>query len=686
MKKDFLLEIGTEELPPKAMPKLAKALLAEIEKALQAVNLTYENAKWLAAPRRLAVIIEQLDCESEEQLIERRGPTVQAAFDQDRNPTKALLGFAASCGVGVEALNQVQTDKDERFYYQAVQESTKTIGLLGDIVNNAVKNLPIPKPMRWGNHDIEFIRPVHWVLMLLGKTVVNATVLGQQSDRVTYGHRFHNPDPIKIKQVSDYEATLEKTANIQVDFVKRRADILEQVTALATGVDGEALYDEALLDEVTAIVECPQAMIATFDEAFLRVPKEALVSAMQGHQKSFPVINYQGRLLPYFIFVANIKSTDPEQVTHGNEKVMRARLSDAAFFYNTDLKTRLADRLPELKTMVFQEKLGTLFERAERISQSAKAIAKQLKTDDNLAERAALLAKCDLVTDMIYEFPELQGIMGSYYAQHDGEDPRVCEAIKEHYLPAGAGDALPQDPTAVSVALADKLDLLISIFSIGLKPSGDKDPFAVRRAAIGVVRILLEKELDLDLKQLISAAAKQCEFANIEIEAQVHDYIWERLKYYYLEQAVDVNMFNAVLETLPESVADFALRLKAVQQFAQLEQAASLAEANKRVKNILRKEDALTLCGEVDESLLQVEAEKQLYQTIKQAQAAVEPLLKKKDYQAVLSHLAALQKPVDDFFVDVMVMTDDAAVQHNRLLLLNRLRNLFLTVADISQL
>lgn len=686
MRKDFLLEIGTEELPPKAMPKLAKALLAEIEEGLKAVNLSYEGGKWLAAPRRLAVIIEQLETQTEEQLIERRGPTVQAAFDQDRNPTKALLGFAASCGVEWEALNQIQTDKDERFYYQAVQESTKTIGMLGGIVNNAVTNLPIPKPMRWGSHDIEFIRPVHWVLMLFGKTVVNATVLGQVTDRVTYGHRFHNPEPIKIKQVGDYETTLEKMANIQVDFIKRRQDIVEQVTALATEVDGEALYDEALLDEVTAIVECPKAMLATFDEKFLHVPKEALISAMQGHQKSFPVVNYQGKLLPYFIFVANIMSNAPEQVIQGNEKVMRARLSDAAFFYETDLKKPLLDHLPELKNMIFQEKLGTLYDRAIRISKSAKAIAKQLKTDDKLVERAAKLAKCDLNTAMVYEFPELQGIMGSYYAQHEGEDPRVCEAIKEHYLPTGAGDDLPQDPTAVSVALADKLDLLLSIFSIGLKPTGDKDPFALRRAAIGIVRILLEKECDLDLKQLISVAAKQCEFSSVDIESEVYDYIWERLKYYYLDKGIEVNLFNAVLEAVPESIADFDERLTAVKTFVEMEQASSLAEANKRVKNILRKQDALTIDGEVNESLLQEDAEKALYSIIQQESKTIEPLLKKKDYQAVLENLADLQQPVDRFFADVMVMTEDKAIQKNRLLLLSKLRNLFLTVADISQL
>lgn len=686
MKKDFLLEIGTEELPPKAMKKLAKSLLKGVERGLQDVNLRYDHAKWLAAPRRLAVIIEELDCQTEEQLIERRGPTVQAAFDQDRNPTKALLGFAASCGVEVEALNKIQTDKDERFYYQAVQESTKTIGMLGDIVNNAVKRLPIPKPMRWGNHDIEFIRPVHWVLMLLGKTVVNTTVLGKQTDRVTYGHRFHNPEPIKIKQVSDYEATLEKTANIQVDFAKRRQDILEQVEKLAEEVKGEALYDQALLDEVTAIVECPQAMLATFDEAFLEIPKEALVSAMQGHQKSFPVMNHQGKLLPYFVFVANIMSTEPEQVVRGNEKVMRARLSDAAFFYDVDSKTKLADRLDDLKNVVFQEKLGSLYDRVERISQSSKAIAQQLKTDDKLAERAAKLAKCDLSCNMVYEFPELQGIMGSYYAQHDGEDPRVCEAIKEHYLPTGAGDDLPQDPISLSVALADKLDLLISIFSIGLKPTGDKDPFALRRAAIGVVRILIEKQLDINVEQLIAIAAKHCEHASEDIATEVYAYVLDRLKYYYVDQGEGVGLFNAVLEAKHDSLVDFDHRMSAVKQFIDMPQAPSLAEANKRVKNILRKQDALTLVGDVNESLLQKGAEQELYEMIVKAQATIKPLLKNKAYQAVLTNLATLQQPLDKFFADVMVMTDDVGVQNNRLLLLNKLRSLFLTVADISQL
>lgn len=686
MKKDFLLEIGTEELPPKALTQLAESLQNNIEQGLQKAHIEFEDIKWLAAPRRLAVIISGLETRQEEKLIERRGPAVSAAYDDDRNPTKALIGFAKSCGVEIEALNKINTDKGEWFYYTAVQEGTKTIGFLPEIVIEAIKKLPIPKPMRWGDHPIEFIRPVHWVLMLFGKTVVEAEILGIATDRLTYGHRFHAPDAIKIKQVSEYVSTLEKQGMVLVDFQQRRETIVQQIDQLTAEVHGSALYEPELLDEVTAIVEWPKAMLAEFDPEFLTVPKEALICAMQSHQKSFPIVDMQGELLPYFIFVANINSEQAEAVKLGNEKVMRARLADAAFFYQTDLKIKLFDRLSGLKTIVFHEKLGSLYKRAQRIAAISKLIAAKTFVSEQQAERAGLLSKCDLLTDMVYEFPELQGIMGSYYAAHDRETPDICAAIKDQYLPTGSGNDLPRQPISVCVALADKIDLLLSIFSIGLKPTGDKDPFALRRAAIGVVRILLDHKLDIDLTWLLQQAASNLKKHTSKLIFEVKTYILERLKYYYVEHDEDINYITAVMEAAPISITDFDQRLTAVKQFVKMPEADNLAQANKRVFNILRKQNATELSGVVDKALLKKPAEKQLFKTIQQQEINTTPLIQKKDYQAVLTNLAALQQPLDQFFDDVMVATEDVAIKNNRLQMLSHLRNLFLTVADISHL
>lgn len=687
MSQDFIIEVGTEELPPKAMPRLAQDFLNGIEKGLVDAEIFpgKGNIVWYAAPRRLAVMVSNLTEQQPEQTIERIGPNVKAAYSADGNPTKALEGFARSCGVDVDQLSTTTVGKDEKIFFSTTKPGEKTIDLLPQIIVEAVKKIHIPKPMRWGNSEVEFIRPVHWCLAMLGKDVVNVNVLGKQADRVSYGHRFHAPAAITLSQASDYLSALEKSKVI-ADFSKRENLIAEKLEKVASTVNGKVNYSDDLLKEVTAIVEWPEVLLAKFDNDFLQVPQEALISAMQGHQKSFPVFAADSSLLPYFIFVANIASKKPEQVIAGNEKVMHARLSDAAFFYHTDLKQPLENNLESLKTVTFQDKLGSLYDRTQRIKQLASAIASQLNANSKEVERAAELAKCDLMTGMVGEFPELQGIMGRYYVSQNGEAPAVCAAIEAHYKPVGADDAVPTDPVAVSVALADKLDLLTGIFGIDKEPTGDKDPFALRRAAIGVVRILLSLSTDLNVADLLKTAYEIYDNGVNDKRAAIQTYLLERLKYLMLDQGYTVQQFNAVNEVKFSSLLDFHKRLAAVKNFSQLPVANALAEANKRVKNILTKQNALNKIGDIDQSLLSEAAEKALYQSIAEQQKNNTLLLDEKNYQQVLTNLASLQQPVDQFFTDVMVMADEDAIKNNRLLLLNQLRNLFLTVADVSQL
>ncbi len=671
------------------MPRLAQDFLKGIEKGLCDARLfdkQVSKIEWFAAPRRLAVYVSNLPLLQPEQEIERFGPNIKAAYDAEGNASKALQGFARSCGVELEKLSTKIVGKDEKIYYQATQSGGNTIDLLADIVTAAIKTIQIAKPMRWGDNASEFIRPVHWVLMLFGNDIVPTTVLGKETGRSTYGHRFHAPEAIHLQHPGEYKDSLAKSY-VMVDFADRKKHIEAGVVKAAEAVNGQAIYPAALLDEVTAIVEHPEVLTANFAPAFLQVPQEALISAMQSHQKSFPVFDVQGKLLPHFIFVANINSKNPKRVIAGNEKVMHARLSDAAFFYETDLKHKLCDHLPELKSVIFQKQLGTLYERSLRLSKLSGLIAKQLNADIAQAERAGLLAKCDLLSNMVNEFPKLQGIMGGYYAKHDGETESVCAAMAQHYLPTYAGDALPSNDVATCVALADKLDVLVGIFSIGQKPTGDKDPFGLRRAAIGVVRILLEKQLDINVADLINnEVAVYGDIVKPETGKQVFAYILERLKHYYFDKNVAAKLFSAVSEVTPVSLVNFDKRLQAVAEFSKLPQAENLAQANKRVKNILTKQNALDVQGEINTTLLTEVAEIALAELIKKKQAHIKPLVAEKNYQAVLENLDELEQPVDQFFTDVMVMTEDAAVKHNRLLLLNQLRQLFLTVADVSQL
>ncbi len=683
---DLLIELGTEELPPKALAKLSKALLQGVEQGLKKAELSYDEIRPYATPRRLALVISKLQTKQPDRVVERRGPAVTAAFDEDGNPTKALLGFAGSCGVEVDDLDTMKTDKGAWLVFKHEQPGATAAELLPEIIQQALNDLPIPKRMRWGDLPGEFVRPVHWLIVLLGDEIVPMDLLGVSADRFTRGHRFHYPQPIRISSPMTYAPQLESEGHVMVDFEARKEAIEGQVKELASKLKGSAIINPDLLDEVTGLVEWPVALAGNFDQRFLELPPEAMISSMEGHQKYFAVEAKDGKLLPHFITVSNIASQDPAQVIAGNERVILPRLSDAAFFWDTDRKRALAEHQDQLKTIVFQNKLGTVYDKSQRVAALAAEIAAQIEGQPALAERAAQLAKCDLVTEMVGEFPELQGIMGRYYARLDGEDNEVAEALDEQYQPRFAGDNLPATRTGQAVSLAEKLDTLTGLFGIGQPPSGVKDPFALRRAALGVLRIIIEKSLDLDLTQLLDKAAANFDgkLSEKDVSDQVMQYFFDRLRGYALEQGFKADEFEAVLTVKPTRPLDFMQRLKAVAAFRKLEQAESLSAANKRIGNILRKNDAETTGPEIKDSLLQEAAEKALAEQVSQARRELAPLTAKADYTGVLNYLAGMRETVDSFFDDVMVMADDEAVRQNRLALLNQTRALFLGVADIS--
>lgn len=683
---DLLIELGTEELPPKALAKLSKAFLQGVEQGLKKAELSYDEIRPYATPRRLALVISKLQTKQPDRVVERRGPAVTAAFDEDGNPTKALLGFAGSCGVEVDDLDTMKTDKGAWLVFKQEQAGATAAELLPEIIQQALNDLPIPKRMRWGDLPGEFVRPVHWLIVLLGDEIVPMDLLGVSADRFTRGHRFHYPQPIRISSPMTYAPQLESEGHVMVDFEARKEAIEGQVKELASKLKGSAIINPDLLDEVTGLVEWPVALAGNFDQRFLELPPEALISSMEGHQKYFAVEAKDGKLLPHFITVSNIASQDPAQVIAGNERVILPRLSDAAFFWDTDRKRALAEHQDQLKTIVFQNKLGTVYDKSQRLAALAAEIAAQIEGQPALAERAAQLAKCDLVTEMVGEFPELQGIMGRYYARLDGEDNEVAEALDEQYQPRFAGDNLPATRTGQAVSLAEKLDTLTGLFGIGQPPSGVKDPFALRRAALGVLRIIIEKSLDLDLTQLLDKAAANFDgkLSEKDVSDQVMQYFFDRLRGYALEQGFKADEFEAVLTVKPTRPLDFMQRLKAVAAFRKLEQAESLSAANKRIGNILRKNDAETSGPEIKDSLLLEAAEKALAEQVSQARRELAPLTAKADYTGVLNYLAGMRETVDSFFDDVMVMADDEAVRQNRLALLNQTRALFLGVADIS--
>lgn len=681
--QDFFVEIGTEELPPKALKTLATAFSDNIVEELSKQNLSHGDVSWYAAPRRLAVRVNQLALQQQDKVVEKRGPALAAAFDANGQPTKAAAAWAASNGITADQAERLETDKGAWLIHKALIKGESTASLLPAVITTALAKLPIAKPMRWGNSTAEFIRPVHTVTLLLGDDVVPATILGKESGRVSYGHRFHAPALVEIKNADAYLSTLEQSYVI-ADFAKRKAIIAENVAAQAKALNGVALMDDALLEEVASLVEWPVVLVGSFEERFLQVPAEPLISTMKDNQKYFPLVDNNGKLLNKFIFVANIASKDPSQIISGNEKVVRPRLSDAQFFFVTDAKTKLVDRLPALSTVLFQQKLGTLLEKSERIAKVAAFIAGKIGADVTHAERAGLLSKTDLMTNMVGEFPEVQGVMGMHYARLDGEPEAVAVALNEQYKPRFAGDSLPSQLEACAVAIADKMDSLVGIFGIGQAPKGDKDPFALRRAAIGALRIMVEKQLPLDLIDLIefSKTTFGDKLTQQSVSDEVLDFMLGRFRAWYEGEGFGVDVIQAVLARRPTNPADFDRRVKAVAEFRKLDAALALAAANKRVANILAKVTE-AIPASVSSNLLSEEAEQALHKAIVAEQAYQATV---SSYAEGLSHLAAMRDVVDQFFDKVMVNADDAAVRLNRQALLQQLRELFLRVADISVL
>ncbi|WP_044873347.1 glycine--tRNA ligase subunit beta [Pseudomonas sp. LFM046] len=677
--QDFLVELGTEELPPKALKSLGDAFLAGIEQGLKGAGLGYAKAQVFAAPRRLAVLVEQLATQQPDRSVNLDGPPIQAAFDAEGKPTQAALGFARKCGVDLE-----QIDKSgPKLKFSQTIPGQPAVSLLPGIVEASLAALPIPKRMRWAARRDEFVRPTQWLVMLFGDDVVECEILAQKAGRESRGHRFHNPDNIRIGKPSTYLEDL-RSAHVLADFAERREIISKRVAELAAEQKGTAVVPADLLDEVTALVEWPVPLVCSFEERFLAVPQEALISTMQDNQKYFCLLDANGKLLPRFITVANVVSKDPAQIISGNEKVVRPRLTDAEFFFKQDKKQKLESFNERLKNVVFQAQLGTVFEKAERVSRLAGFVAEQIGADPARAARAGILAKCDLATEMVGEFPEMQGIAGYYYAVNDGEPEDVAQALNEQYMPRGAGAELPQTLTGAALAVADKLDTLVGIFGIGMLPTGSKDPFALRRQALGVLRILIEKQLNLDLAAAVGFAI---DLYGTKVKAegladQVLEFVFDRLRARYEDEGVDVAVYLSVRALQPSSALDFDQRVQAVQAFRKLPEAAALAAANKRVSNLLSKADG-AVPNSVDSALLQEAAEQALAKAVADAEQA---LAAAGSYRETLERLASLREPVDSFFEAVLVNAEDAAVRNNRYALLAKLRGLFLGVADISVL
>ena len=687
MSADFLFELGTEELPPKALMRLSEAFTAGVVSGFKAHQLCFDEVSSYAAPRRLAVMIRGLDRQAPDAEVVIWGPPTKVAFDTEGLPTKAAIAFAAKNGVAVEDLNKlVESDgQQDKLCIRRTDAGCQTQGLLSQVINDSLASLPIPKRMRWGSKKVEFVRPVQWAVLLFDGKVCRETILGIESSNASRGHRFHSDGEIIIKSPDSYEAQLEK-AFVIVDFSRRQDMIRQGVVTLATSISGFAVIDEGLLDEVSALSEWPVPLMGRFDEHFLDVPAEALISSMKEHQKYFHLVDSNNKLMAFFVTVANIQSKDPAQVIDGNERVIRPRLADAAFFYNNDKRASLISRRESLKQVVFQVKLGSVYDKTERVALLAEALCAFTGGDSRLARRAAELSKSDLVSDMVGEFADLQGTMGRYYALHDGEDIGVAEALFEQYLPRFAGDDLPITTTGITLALADRLDSLVGIFSIGQQPSGSRDPFALRRASLGVLRIIVDRQVDIDLELAISVATKPFGGEAGELRVQVLTYIIERFKSWYRDEGMAAEVFASVAALNLSNPLDINARVLAVHQFTLLPEAVALAAANKRVSNILTKQLGDKIPPAVNLDLLEDAAEKKLAADIKSLALLVTPMLAQREYNQVLQKLALLREPVDAFFDDVMVMADDSAVRNNRLALLYSLQQLFIGVADISQL
>ena len=685
--KTFLVEIGTEELPPKALRSLAEAFAAQVTAELDAANLAHGEVSWFASPRRLALKVATLSAAQPDREVEKRGPAIAAAFDAEGNATKAAEGWARGNGITVDQAERLSTDKGEWLVHRAQVKGETAQALLPAMIATALSKLPVPKLMRWGASDVQFVRPVHTVTLLLGDELIPGTILGIDSARIIRGHRFMGEKEIALENADQYPEILEKRGQVIANYQTRKAMIKADAEAAARQLGGVADLSDSLLEEVTSLVEWPVVLTATFEEKFLKVPAEALVYTMKGDQKYFPVYDNDGNLLPNFIFVTNIESSDPQQIISGNEKVVRPRLADAEFFFNNDRKKRLEENLPRLETVLFQKDLGTLRDKTDRIQALAGWIAAQIGADVNHATRAGLLSKCDLMTNMVFEFTDTQGVMGMHYARHDGEAEDVAVALNEQYQPRFAGDELPSSPVACALAIADKMDTLAGIFGIGQHPKGDKDPFALRRAALGVLRIIVEKNLPLDLQTLTEEAVRLygTKLSNAKVVDDVIDFMLGRFRSWYQEEGHSIDTLQAVLARRPTRPADFDARMKAVSHFRTLEAAAALAAANKRVSNILAKSTE-TLNDSVQASLLKENEEIQLATFVTALSSKLQPYFAEGRYQDALIELAQLREAVDNFFDKVMVNAEDPAVRVNRLTLLSKLRELFLQVADISLL
>ena len=686
-KANLLFELGTEELPPVALQRLSDAFTAEFVKGLDDAGLTYGEVSAYCTPRRLALLVRDCATAQPDRDIERRGPALSAAFDKQGKPTKAAEGFARSCATTVEQLQQLETDKGTWLVYHVHQRGQPAAQLLPGIAEGALNKLPIPKRMRWGDSEAQFVRPVHWLVFLHGAQVVPCTLLDAVAGNLTFGHRFHHPQAITLYNPEDYAEVLESLGKVIAHFGERRSRIKRQVEETARSLDGVPDLDDDLLDEVTALNEWPMPIAGTFEQRFLAVPQEALVATMKGNQKYFPVFDRQGRLMNHFITIANLDSTQPEVVRKGNERVVRPRLADAMFFWEQDGKRRLADHFDRLEHVVFQKDLGSMRDKSLRVAELAEYIAARIGGDRVLARRAGELSRCDLMTEMVFEFPEMQGIMGRYQAERDGEPAELATAMDEFYMPRFSGDRLPETLTGIAISLAEKIDSLVGIFGIGMKPSGDKDPFALRRSALGALRILREHALPLNLKELLAEAERLLD-GRLSAEhsaAAVYEFMLERLKGLYTEAGTAYDVFEAVAAVQPPSVADFEHRIRAVSDFRNLPDALALAAANKRISNILKKVDE-SIPTQVDSELFELTAEKDLFEQIDTLAMQIEPLMADSNYGATLQALARLRVPVDRFFDDVMVMAEKTSVRGNRLALLQSLARQFGQVADLSLL
>jgi glycyl-tRNA synthetase beta chain len=683
----LLFELGTEELPPKALKQLSASLTESFTAGLRQASLSHATVESYATPRRLALLVRDCAMRQPDRETERRGPAVKAAFDEAGNPTKAAEGFARSCNTTVDQLQRLRTDKGEWLTYRLQERGKPAADLLPEIATQALNKLPIPKRMRWGDSEAQFVRPVHWLAFIHGEDVVNCEILDAKADRITYGHRFHHPAAITIYTPEDYESVLREMGYVIASFHERKQKIHSLIEQSAAEFGARADLDPALIDEVTALNEWPVAISASFEERFLEVPQEALVATMKGNQKYFPLYNDNGELMNRFITIANIESPNPQVIRSGNERVIRPRLADAMFFWEQDGKGRLEDHLERLKQVVFQNKLGSMYEKSERVARLAQQIAREIQGEPELAYRAGLLSRCDLMTHMVGEFPSMQGIMARYQAMRDGEDPELAQALDEFYMPRYSGDQLPRTKTGIAISLAEKLDTLIGIFGVGQKPTGDKDPFALRRTALGALRILSEHSLTLHLRSILETVshAMADRLTESDVVDEVYQFMMDRLKGIYAEQHMSHDLFQAVAEVAPDNLADFDQRIKALRDFSQMPEAESLAAANKRIRNILKKSDE-QLATRADSSLFQDEAESVLANKLDEVTPQAQPLFEQGAYTEGLKILAGLKEPIDRFFDQVMVMSEDDALRKNRLTLLQQIEGLFLSVADISRL